>query len=119
MYGGPATRCLPVSRSGTELRFTVRTASPVIRTRSSLRKNATWPGVWPGVGTARQAGRPGTPAAGSNGTAMPSRLLRDTLARTAGRGISASSGAISHRSSGLPYCGTYRPAASGSSAGCT
>lgn len=41
MYGGPNTRYLPVSKSRTEFKFTVNTASPVISTRSRLRKNAT------------------------------------------------------------------------------
>ena len=97
----------------------VRTASPVISTRSLLRKNATWPGVWPGVGTACQSGRPGTPAAGSNAIAVPSRLFRARLASTLRRGISRNIGATSQRSSGLPYCGRYLPGASGSSLGCT
>jgi hypothetical protein len=45
IYGGPDTRCLPAKKSPAEFRFTVKTASPVISTRSLLRKKATCPGV--------------------------------------------------------------------------
>jgi hypothetical protein len=59
--GGPERPCLFERRPQTEWGSTVRRASPAIKTRSLLRKKATWPGVWPGVGMHSQSGRPVTP----------------------------------------------------------
>ena len=65
--GGPPRVCRCDRASPGELRLTVRTASPAMRTRSASPNSVRWPGVWPGVGMTCQSGRPGTPTFGSIG----------------------------------------------------
>jgi quercetin dioxygenase-like cupin family protein len=61
-HGDPETFCLFLRKlhnrnPQNELRSTVTTASPVINTRSLVRKKATWPGECPGVGVKFKPGQ--------------------------------------------------------------
>ena len=93
--GGPESRGLRRARSQSQPappppsrldQASVRTASPAIRVLSPGRKKAAWPGVWPGVGTTVQSGRPGTPAPRSKGRTAAPRSLPRTSASMARRG---------------------------------